>query len=631
MQAMERDADPLEVTVEARLRTLGPRAATLREDPRTTIEPPGHGAADTGGQRALAALEGLRPGGGGAPSEALRLERTLGEGGMGIVRLGEQTALGRKVAVKTLRPGHTDGGARLRILREAWITGALEHPNIVPVHDVALDAQGMPVIVLKRIEGVEWSELIADGESVRDRFGAADLLEWNLQILMHVCNAVHFAHSRGIVHRDLKPENVMVGEFGEVYVLDWGIAVSLRDDGSGRFPLASQATEMAGTPCYMAPEMLGGDAPRLSARTDVYLLGAVLYEILTGAPPHEGETPVAIVRSVLGSPPSLPEDAPEELARICRRALAADPAERFDSVEALRTAIQGFLQHRGSARLAKEAWRKLRQLERGVADARGPDHAPGQEERVVRLYDLFGECRFGFRQALGSWPDNVAARKGLARAFATMARFELAHGDPKAAGRLLGEMDDPPADLVERVEHARAAEEARRGQLEALGRALDPTAGRRTRTVMAAFLGVLWTVTPLVAGLFFPDVTGSPLHFTAATVGYLVIALGLGLWARESMSKTLINRRIFATVIFFLLAQLVLIIGAEPMGLGIDALRGVTMFLWCVITGMVAVHLDPRFAAVCLGYLAAFVAVVRWPQHYYLITAAANLNLTVSW
>src|SRR6185312_16743575 len=111
---------------------------------------------------------------------------------------------------------------------------------------------GSPIIVLKRIEGVEWSTLIADPAEVERKFGATDLLAWNLGILMQVLNAVRFAHHRGVLHRDLKPSNVMIGDFGEVYLLDWGIAVSLRDDGSGRFLLATDATELAGTPCYMA-------------------------------------------------------------------------------------------------------------------------------------------------------------------------------------------------------------------------------------------------------------------------------------------------------------------------------------------------------------------------------------------
>jgi CHASE3 domain sensor protein len=116
-----------------------------------------------------------------------------------------------------------------------------------------------------------------DAAAVKKLFGADDLLTWNLDVLQQVCNGIHFAHSRGIVHRDLKPENVMLGHFGEVYVMDWGLAVALEDEGSGMLPLGSTARELAGTPNYLAAEMLGGGETLISPRTDVYLLGGILY------------------------------------------------------------------------------------------------------------------------------------------------------------------------------------------------------------------------------------------------------------------------------------------------------------------------------------------------------------------
>src|SRR3954468_5595472 len=149
-----------------------------------------------------------------------------------------------------------------------------------------------------------------------------DALDWNLQQLGHVCHAVAFAHSRNILHRDLKPQNIMVGGFGEVYVLDWGIAVSLVDDGSGRLPLAADCHDLAGTLAYMAPEMLG-DAS-LSIQTDVYLLGAILFEIITGKPPHVTSSIAATLASVSLSEPEFPPGTPDELAAICRRAMAKD-------------------------------------------------------------------------------------------------------------------------------------------------------------------------------------------------------------------------------------------------------------------------------------------------------------------
>ncbi|MFW6051949.1 MAG: serine/threonine-protein kinase [Myxococcota bacterium] len=615
-------------TVDALLATLhGSQRDTLEQDPGATIEPPDRYGSDSGGRRALAVL--AEAGGPAAQGRSgLRLERTLGEGGMGVVHLAEQLALGRKVAVKTLRPEHRDDAAKLELLREAWVTGALEHPNVVPVYDVSLDDQGQPVIVLKRIEGMDWGSLMDDAERVRETFGAPDLLEWNLQILMQVCNAVSFAHSRGIVHRDLKPENVMVGEFGEVYVLDWGIAVSVRDDGTGRFPLASRATEMAGTPCYMAPEMLGGDRPALSPRTDVYLLGAILYEILTGLPPHDGDNPAKVIQSVLASEPRVPEDAPSELAAICRRAMARDPGARFASAEELRLAVRRFLDHRGSARLAEQAWRRLEELEAEIG-GEGVADAAAREEGAAHLYDLFGECRFGFRQALAEWPDNGRAREGLERAVAAMVRHELAQGDPRAASRLLGELSEPPPELAEAVERARRDEDARRRDLEELGRALDPHVGKRTRTFVAAALGALWTLSPLTGGLVLEEVRATATQMYAVTGGMLAVALGLGLWARESLSKTLVNRRIFGSAVLVLSVQLALVAGSQVLGVDMDAVRSLAILLWCTVACMVAVTIDPRFWIVGAGYLATFFATARWPEHYYWLVAAANLNLTV--
>src|SRR5262249_52505984 len=156
--------------------------------------------------------------------------------------------------------------ATLGLLRESWITGGLEHPNIVPVHDLTVDESGRPRLLLKRIEGLPWSEVLHDAEALRQRFASDDPLDFNVRVLMQVCSPVNFAHRRGIVPRDLKPQNVMIGEFQEVYVLDWGLAVSLVDDGSGRLPLAADVDEMAGTPAYMAPEMLGGRTRRITER-----------------------------------------------------------------------------------------------------------------------------------------------------------------------------------------------------------------------------------------------------------------------------------------------------------------------------------------------------------------------------
>jgi serine/threonine-protein kinase len=144
------------------------------------------------------------------------------------------------------------------------------------VYSLSLDEAGLPVLVMKRIEGVTWGQLLRDPAAMAKHAPDRPPLDEHLRILGQVCNAVHFAHARGVVHRDLKPDNVMVGAFGEVYVVDWGIATAF-----------GPATQLAGTPAYMAPEMLGTPGARLSAKTDVYLLGAMLFEVLVGRAPHQ--------------------------------------------------------------------------------------------------------------------------------------------------------------------------------------------------------------------------------------------------------------------------------------------------------------------------------------------------------
>jgi serine/threonine protein kinase len=611
--------------IEAWLETIAVDSSqTLRQEPGATIVPTQ--VRSTGGRKAMAMLEqlsGLSPG----ASAQLKTGETIGEGGMGIIRLAEQTALGRTVAVKTLKGDKKDAAAALDLLREAWVTGALEHPNIVPVHHVGLDDDGSPIIVLKRIEGVSWHDIVEDADHVNAVFGAPDLLAWNLGILLQVLNAVRFAHSRGIIHRDLKPSNVMVGEFGEVYLLDWGVAVSLVDDGSGRLPLAKDADEMAGTPCYMAPEMLGRQgAPPLSERTDVYLAGAVLFEIITGGPPHKGKTAVEVVTSVIASRPELPADAPPELARICTRAMAASPDDRHASIDEMRAAIEAYLAHRGSARLAELARAKKEEL---FARLALPAGSPGREREEI--YRLYGACKFGFHEALSAWRDNDEARAGLTEATVAVAEYELTGTDPRAAVGLLSELDAPPRDLLARARAAAAEHAARQEALDAMQRDLDHKIGTRTRMFLVLILGVIFTFSPL-AGALRPDLISTRTHVDHIfwSVGILGFIGALAVWARDSMFKTSINRRLMATAFFVFIAQIALWIGAWYLDVPKNKVQVFMILLWFTINGMIAITIDRRLAPSTLGYLIAFIAAARYPGQAMFTMAAANFFFTAN-
>jgi len=542
------------------------------------------------GGQALAAFEHLDAAAM-TSDKQLRQGATIGEGGMGVIRLAEQVALGRTVAVKTLKPVHFgDEEAALDLLLEAWVTGSIEHPNIVPVHYLGVDERGHPLIVLKRIEGTTWRETIGGAELGRD-----------LGILLHVLDAVRFAHRRGIVHRDLKPANVMIGEFGEVYLLDWGIAVSLRESDRGRLPLAADATgSMAGTPCYMAPEMLGREGARVTEQTDVYLAGAVIYEILAGRPPHTGPTASELVAQVEASTPAMPPGAPPELWKICARAMAVTPADRHASIEALQHELRAFLEHRGSARLAAHAHERLDELTGVLAGA-----CDRQE-----VYRLFGAARFGFHEAIAAWDDNADARAGLVRATAAVVAYELADDEPQAALALLGQLDDPPPALLALARDAAARKDARDAELAHLGREHDPTTGRATRSGLSAVMGLMFAALPLI-GTRVDGVRHG--HLVAITAALLALLLGLG-WARRAViGETLVNRRLFLCGAFMMIAQLVLVIGASILALPLALTYVLMIFSWFATVGVVCLTVDLGLIAPTLGFAAMFLIAAASP------------------
>ena len=538
-------------------------------------------------------------------------ERLLGEGGMGLVQLATQVSLSRQVAIKSLKPNVEHKGAFVRTLQEAWITGMLEHPNIVPVHDVGADPAGRPQIVLKRIEGQEWGALMHDAEVVKAKFGVDDLLAWNLGILMQVCQALRLAHSRGIVHRDVKPENVMIGEFGEVYLVDWGLAVSLRPEHTGRLPLARDAVDLAGTPAYMAPEMLGGKVSRISERTDVYLLGGCLFEILTQRPPHQADTMRKMLTNILVSSVELVDETSAELRRIVQRATDPDPDARFEDVEQLRLALQGFLQHRGSRLLCERVDASRLRLESALAEA---------EHEAIQ--PLFVECRFGYRAALDAWPGNEAAADALVQVTTAMATYELDREDPHAAQKLLSDLDDPPPDLLQRTEEMLIAQEERAIRLARLEAESSREVGMRTRALATAVLGVFWVAPPLIAYVGGFDVTIARINVIFTTT--LFIGLLLTAWVQQPFRRTRVNRGLGLGVLMISAAALAVTQIAASESWSVGATLQVLILTWCVGITNSSITLQRWLWLPTAGYWAALAIAHYAPEHAIGAVAGAN-------
>jgi len=284
--------------------------------------------------------------------------RHLGAGGQALVTLAHDHDIDRTVAVKRLLPERRDDASVLRFAEEIRAVGRLEHPNVVPIHDVGVDEHGQYFFVMKHIEGETLESIIA-----RLRAGDEDYLrrytfEYRLQICYEVLRGVEHAHALGILHRDLKPGNVMVGPLGEVVVMDWGLAKLSGDTGSAlsvRAPASAVAERarlfethagaLLGTPAYMAPEQAAGRIEALDVRSDIYSLAVMFYEFLSLLHPRRHCSTVAemiseVVQTPIEKGPAISDflraGVPAALAHFVRHGLHHDPALRYSSVAAMR-------------------------------------------------------------------------------------------------------------------------------------------------------------------------------------------------------------------------------------------------------------------------------------------------------
>ena len=383
-------------------------------------------------------------------SQRYIIEEEVGRGGSGRVFRVRDRDLQRIVAMKVVRTPENEPISEARIERfliEARATGRLEHPNIIPIYDVGVLPGGDVYYTMKFIRRHSLREVIrqlgVQDETIRREYSLTELL----QIFLPVCQAVHYAHAQGIVHRDLKPDNIMLGDYGEVLVTDWGLARMLEDPAEQFDTSApSDIPQTLGTPAYMSPEQAMGQLDRVDELSDIYSLGALLYEILTLRPPFEGPSARAVIEMVAAAQITRPRQRapgrhiPQDLESICLKALSTDRRKRYTSAKALNDAVVSFLdglQQREAQRKiylgrssSRDYFNSLNEIKRlndqtrslrgQIEDWQSPAHkkplwrAEDDAKRArVRMGRAYSDSVRAFTQALAYDPDARDAKQGL--------------------------------------------------------------------------------------------------------------------------------------------------------------------------------------------------------------------------
>lgn len=421
-------------------------------------------------------LQTLNPDGSSDNSQ-VRIETTttdsidcLGKGGMGIVTKGTQSYPDRTVAIKKIikksRTYHQ------LLLHEAQIMGQLEHPNIVPVHQICMNDQNELMVVMKKVHGQTLDARLKElkTESIHDKISV-------IQILIQVCYALEYAHSKHIVHRDIKCENIMIGKFNEVFLMDWGLAFNIDT-------MHNAHSGVVGTPSYIAPEMLTGLPTDVSFQTDVYLLGATLHHILMNTPRHnKSNVAQALESSIQSVPFDFPSNIPTTFASIVNKACSKEKADRYQSVADFRDSLDEALHHWEAIQVTERAREVFISLQQKI-ETKAPS---------LELQTLFMKSRSLLESALEMWTGNEQAHNLLQDLLEAMIDHHLNEMELPLARMLYQDIFEPSDTLQQRF-HQKEREYVELSEAQAIAQEYNPLQskhGRRTLIVSLVASAVL--------------------------------------------------------------------------------------------------------------------------------------------
>jgi hypothetical protein len=352
----------------------------------------------------------------------------LGKGGMGLVYLATQNSVKRSVALKVIRKDKQNDTFIKQFFYEAEITAGLEHPNITPVYELGRTKEGVCFYSMKYIQGNPWEKKIRDNS-----------IDENLEIFDKLCDAIAFAHSKGILHMDIKPDNVQLGEFGEVYAVDWGVASDLK---------RPESIRCAGTWQWISPEVARGDKSKIGKGSDIYLLGGILFQIVTGHHPRlpkdsNEKMGHAALAKAAQSNVIQPTDCKDPMVAVALRALETDPKDRYAKVDDLQSAIHAIQKERANIKSSQELTKKAIVL--------------GTEAIEQGDYDRFNRSLFGLKDAIELWDENPDATTELNKVRLAYGQCAFDKGDYDLALQTLDRSEVQEDELYQKAELAQTA------------------------------------------------------------------------------------------------------------------------------------------------------------------------------
>lgn len=510
---------------------------------------------------------------------ALVIQKRLGEGGMGVIDQALDPSLGRAVAVKR---AHLDpaGHCAAALVEEGRTLARLEHPNVVPVYAMGVGEDGAPLLVMKEIHGRTWSDVLDEG---RD-------LERDLGIFVQVAEALRFAHARGVLHRDVKIDNVMIGTFGEVYLMDWGCAVALE---------RAVTTTVVGTPGSMPIEMLRVGDP-LGPWTDVFLLGATLHQAICGGFRNRGAQLAQVIASAwMGEPWNYGPEVPDLIASLLNKACARAPGDRFQTVDELLVAVRGYQQHRGALLLGERA-----NAAAGRFRAARALNAPDADE-------AFADATQNYAAALIAWPGFERARVADEALSEEYLAWKVAVGEFGAAAHHLARCSealrlrwDP------RLAEARQRRDADASRLHGLDLAEAAKEWRRAGIGTLLMAGVSAALVHQGAGA--APFTWREVFITAG-LAPLIVAFGI-MPVRHRLLRHTASRLVVATLVIQTLFSFLLRTFAYLGGSSVAEALRFDILLGGVLTLLLGVSTDRRFVVATFPYVPVAAATIRWPD-----------------